>query len=111
DRCDSALMVTNDAPQPLPLGTTQVVWTAKDTSNNGASATQTVSVVDTTAPSITCPLTLTAECTGPGVASGVDVGHAVGSDACGTVQLTNDSSGTFPLGSSLLTPTPTAQHG
>ena len=104
-------MVTNDAPQPLPLGTTHVVWTARDASNNTASATQTVSVVDTTPPRITCPGAVTAECTGPGVASGVNVGTALDTDVCGTVQLTNDSPGTFQLGSSLVTHTATDQQG
>ena len=44
--------VTNDAPDTFPLGETVVTWTATDSSGNSATATQTVSVVDTTAPEI-----------------------------------------------------------
>jgi hypothetical protein len=49
-------VITNDAPAGgFPLGTTIVTWTATDVGGNQATATQNVTVVDTTAPVITVP--------------------------------------------------------
>ena len=49
---DAALTVGNNAPSFYPLGSTTVIWTVTDTDGNSASATQTVTVVDTTPPSV-----------------------------------------------------------
>jgi hypothetical protein len=45
--------ITNDAPGFFPLGTTIVTWTATDAGRNSATATQRVTIVDTTPPKIT----------------------------------------------------------
>src|SRR5690606_2323122 len=44
---------TNDAPASFPVGTTVVTWTVTDASNNTATCTQNVTVVDTELPTIT----------------------------------------------------------
>ncbi|MDF7813550.1 HYR domain-containing protein [Hymenobacter sp. YC55] len=49
DNC-TGLVVTNDAPATFPKGTTTVIWTATDGSGNTATASQTVTVVDTQKP-------------------------------------------------------------
>ncbi len=41
---------TNDRPSPLPLGTTNVTWTATDNSGAVTTATQSILVTDTTPP-------------------------------------------------------------
>ena len=53
DLCDAAVDITSDAPSIFPLGPTIVTFTATDDSGNSASCTTTVTVVDTTTPTIT----------------------------------------------------------
>jgi microsomal dipeptidase-like Zn-dependent dipeptidase len=62
DLCDASPSVSDDAPSVFPLGTTTVTWTAMDGSANVSHAFQTVTVVDTTPPSNTCPGEATIEC-------------------------------------------------
>ena len=52
---DDQVVLTSDAPQVLPQGRTVVTWTATDPAGNRATAVQHVTVVDTTAPVVTCP--------------------------------------------------------
>jgi hypothetical protein len=56
DVCDPSPSVTNNALALYPLGSTTVTWTAKDRSGNQSSATQTVTVQDTTSPSVQASL-------------------------------------------------------
>ena len=102
DVCDAAPAVSNDAPAIFPLGTTTVTWTATDGSANSSSASQSVTVVDTTPPSISCPAPITAECTGAGSAPATPA-NATGDDVCTEVSLTEPASASFPLGTTELT--------
>lgn len=52
DICDADVAIANDAPAVFPLGETIVTWTAADASGNTATATQKVTIVDTTPPEI-----------------------------------------------------------
>jgi hypothetical protein len=74
DDCAGTVTFTNDGPPIYYVGTTVVTWTARDVSGNTQTATQSVTVTDTVAPTVSC------------VASGPPVGNAftVSSiDACG----------------------------
>ncbi len=84
DNCGVAL-VTNNAPAQFQVGITYILWTAVDYAGNAASSTQTVTIVDTEAPAITCPpdLELTAgPCLAPVPSAEVDLGEPVVSDNC-----------------------------
>jgi hypothetical protein len=50
----SPVQVAGPGAGLFPLGTTTVSYSATDTSNNNASCTSTITVVDTTAPSVSC---------------------------------------------------------
>jgi probable HAF family extracellular repeat protein len=52
DVVDTQPVVTSDAPAIFPPGSTAVTWMAKDASGNFATASQNVTVQDTTAPTI-----------------------------------------------------------
>ena len=56
DVCDSAPMVSDDAPASFPIGTTPVTFTARDASGNVRSCGSSVRVGDTVAPRITLAL-------------------------------------------------------
>ena len=101
--------VTNDAPDSFPLGETTITWTATDSSGNFATATQTVSVVDTTAPSITAPSTIQVEATS--IDNILDIGNPVYDDLVGIASITNDAPDSFPLGETTITWTATDLSG
>jgi uncharacterized repeat protein (TIGR01451 family) len=117
DNC-SVASVTNDAPSTFPLGTTVVTWTVKDASNNPATATQAVTVIDSTPPTISAPPAVTVS-TGAGSSSCdafVDnntLGTASASDSCaGSVTVTRNHTGnTFPVGTTDVTWTATDAAG
>ncbi|RLA68912.1 MAG: hypothetical protein DRG30_10720, partial [Epsilonproteobacteria bacterium] len=54
DNCGVA-SVFNDAPTQFPKGDTVVTWTVTDIHGNSSTCTQTVTVLDNEAPTITCP--------------------------------------------------------
>src|SRR5262249_25601306 len=73
----------------FPVGTTTVTYTATDDANNSSTASQTVTVIDNTAPTISAPA--------PASASADSTGHATipnvvagttASDNCGPVTVT-----------------------
>jgi len=104
------ISVTSDSPDTFPLGETVIIWTATDSSGNSATATQTVTVVDTTAPGITVPDNITIEASG---AEGnlADIGLGSGSDTVEIISVTSDSPDTFPLGETVIIWTATDSSG
>ena len=103
DNC-SAVTLTSDAPKGFPLGMTVVTYSAVDEAGNASSCTQTVTVVDSAAPELTCPEALIVEpnagCTWVG-----DFGIPAVTDADSDeadITLTNDAPGAFPLGTTIV---------
>ncbi|MBJ6799317.1 HYR domain-containing protein [Geomonas propionica] len=111
--------ITSDAPAAYPVGTTVVTWTARDAAGNSSTATQSITVKDTTAPVVNPPTTVTLEATGPstnlafGSATGTApsgtatasgaFGTATASDAVGVTSLTSDAPASFPVGTTVVT--------
>jgi gliding motility-associated-like protein len=111
DNCDT-VTVTNDAPAAFPLGTTTVTWIATDASGNTSTATQEITVVDTTAPVVLAPQSITISA---GVDScsvtNVDLGVPTATDNCGITSVTNDAPTTFPSGTTTVIWTATDNAG
>lgn len=118
DIVDANPTITNDAPTLFPLGDTVVTFTATDASGNASSITTTVTIVDTTAPSVTAPASLTVE---GDTTSGADAtGTAIatflaGATAADVVDanptITNDAPSIFPVGDTVVTFTSTDASG
>jgi hypothetical protein len=110
----TAYFVCEPAPGALFAldATTPVLCSAKDSAGNSAEAGFDVTVVDTTPPTVTTPLSQAAEATG---ASGAVVTFAASSDDIvdGTQQAdcTPASGSTFPLGDTTVTCGATDAHG
>jgi hypothetical protein len=98
---------------PYPGGTTTITWTALDGNGRMAACQQTVKVVDSQAPMITCPADVTVSTDkGQCTASNVALGTPTTSDNCGgAVSLSNDAPATFPKGMTTVTWTATDAAG
>lgn len=105
-----SVTITNDVPPHFELGRTLVSWTASDESGNVASGVQSVTVIDTTAPSLTAPEDITAEADS---ASGkvLYVGMATAEDSAGPVEIESDAPEEFPIGVTTVTWTATDVSG
>jgi len=96
--------VVNNAPAQYPLGTTPVIWTVADTSGNSATATQTVTVVNTQPPTIAAPANVTISTDADkNYASGVALGVPVTSSSVGVATVVNNAPLHFPVGVTYVT--------
>jgi len=101
--------VANDAPAAgFPLGTTTVTYTATDGNGLTSTGTQTVTVVDTTAPVLTLPADVSVEANA--VLSTVAIGSATATDIF-AVTIMSDAPATYALGTTLVTWTATDVNG
>ncbi len=76
------LIIYNDAPDVFPIGDTLVTWIITDEAGNHSIATQTVTIVDTTIPTLAVPEDLTVEATSLQETI-VDIGKAEADDISG----------------------------
>ena len=102
--------ITNDRPITFTLGSTTVTWTATDTSGNSASATQTITIVDTTSPSITVPDSIVMEATSAD-SNMVTLGDLIFSDLVDTPSISNNAPDLFQIGETIVTWTATDTSG
>ena len=94
--------ITNDAPEFFPVGETTVTWTATDSSGNSSTATQTVTIIDTTAPMLIVPQNIAIAAFS--LEKEVDVGTAITTDLVDSMPtVTNNAPETFPLGDTIVT--------
>jgi len=102
--------VTNNAPQVFPLGETIVTWTATDDSGNSANASQIITVVDTTPPTVIAPEDVIVEAANESE-NLVNYGEAIMDDLVEIVSISNDAPDVFPLGLTTITWTVTDSSG
>ncbi len=103
DNC-GVVTITNDAPATFPLGVTNVTWTATDNAGNDITCVQTVTVMDTEAPVVTCPADVTVDTDGGGCfATGVALGSPVATDNCTIASITNDAPLSYAIGTTVVT--------
>ena len=94
---DGPLTATADISSPFGIGTHVVTWTATDAKNNVGTDTQTITVVDTTAPAVVAPADISAEATG--TLTSVNLGSASASDLVdGVLTPVPNKTGPFSLG-------------
>ena len=107
DDVDGALIPTADQSGPFALGLTTVTWSATDAAGNTGTATQQVTVADTTSPVLTVPpdVQVTSD-----VPLTVDIGSATATDIF-SVSISNDAPAQFPLGVTIVTWTATDANG
>jgi len=94
--------ISNNAPESFPLGETVVTWTATDTSGNSVSETQLVTVVDTTAPSISQLEDIIVDATSP-TSNVVELTPPISGDIISDVIINNNAPNAFPFGETVVT--------
>jgi hypothetical protein len=114
---DNCVVTVSRSPSGnvFPVGTTNVVWTATDSAGNTATATQHVTVVDTTPPTITTPSNVTAILPANTTVQSMVVNYPAptATDNCaGTVTISSSpaSGATFNVGTTTVTVTATDAH-
>lgn len=110
DNFDTNLSVTSDNTGPFPVGTHIITWTATDSSGNTGTATQTVTIQDTTAPTLTVPEAITIEASA--LLTPLNLGIATASDLVeGALNPQPSAVGPFAVGTHIITWTATDGSG
>ncbi|MGI0063336.1 MAG: HYR domain-containing protein, partial [Nitrosopumilaceae archaeon] len=104
------VIISNNAPQVFPFGETLVTWLVQDPAGNSATVTQSVTVIDTTSPTLVIPEDITIEATGVDN-NIVALGNATAEDVTGISTIANNSPSVFPFGTTVVTWTATDKIG
>ena len=110
DNC-GGVKTENDAPTTFPIGVTTVTWTATDEAGNSTTATQTVTVEDNQAPTITAPANLTLNADSGKCTASANLGTPVTNENCSGATVKNNAPANFPLGITKVTWTITDASG
>ncbi len=102
DNC-AVVSVTNNAPTVFPIGSTTITWTVVDASGNTSTAVQTVTVVDTVAPTITAPANIVVSVNSECYALNINLGTPVTADNCSVVSIFNNAPPSYPIGNTIVT--------
>jgi len=94
--------ITNNAPEVFSLGSTVVTWTSIDSNGNTTISEQTITVVDTTPPSIFVPADIVGEAVDP-ILNFIELGDVTTYDHVGIESVTNDRPDSFSFGSTTVT--------
>lgn len=100
DDCATADVSFSDS-EISTCGLTTIItrtWTATDACGNADSSDQTITIIDTTAPTVLVPADLTIECNED--SSSTNTGIATGTDTCGSVTITQSDLETVTCGDS-----------
>ncbi len=103
--------LTNDAPAAFPVGITIITWTARDAAGNTGTATQSITVTDTTAPTfnnLRTTSTLATSVSGAAVTFAPTATDLV--DGNVGVTCTPASGSTFAIGTTIVTCSATDAH-
>jgi hypothetical protein len=115
DNCSVVSRVREGVPAGtfFPVGATAVTYTAVDESGNRASAVQTVTVLDDTAPMLTPPADVSVPAAAGLCSAAVPLAPPSARDNCSLGTLTSDAAAgnTFAVGSTRVTWTATDVHG
>lgn len=98
-------IVVTGTVNPNSVGSYTLHYNVSDPSSNAATeVTRTVNVVDTTAPSLTCPgVIIVTAAPGSNSVTGLNLGTPTTADNCGEVTVGNNAPGSFPLGLTVVT--------
>lgn len=103
DNCGVASVI-NDAPSIFPIGPTVVTWTVTDNAGNSSTATQVVTVIDNSAPTVQAPADVTVVSNVYCEAIGVNLGNLIATDNCTeNLTITNNAPTVYPLGNTTVT--------
>jgi len=115
DNCSAVTITRSPSGNTFPVGNTTITWTATDVAGNNSTATQIVTVVDNTPPTISCPsdITVYLPLNSTDTSMAVSYPAATANDNCPgtTIGYSIASGSVFPVGPTTVTATATDASG